>query len=302
MKASPRKRSKTGVSKKRNCEEIGDVGQSSSPPSSPHSNPAKEWKNAKLKTENLLALVNSVFLHEKEMDLWRTTTSDPYRMEKNPDEIPMFTWFMERGLALPASDFFKGMLRYYDIEYLNLNHNGIFHTSIFMQFCEAFVGIKPHCYVHMPSHTYIIESRTTPFQEKEDDVDIPRVTQVDEGNTPININHGPITRSRAKKLQQEVNSLLAEINFNISENVILPKYSTLVVLRYICERGGAAIHREEAKKKNQVDQFGPRMNQQVQFGQVRTDQFGQSVQTSSDRSVRTCSDLHNDLIITLKFC
>jgi hypothetical protein len=46
------------------------------------------------------------------------------------------------------------------------------------------------------------ESRTTPFQEGEDDVDIPRVTQVDEDNTPINTNQGPITRSRAKKLQQ----------------------------------------------------------------------------------------------------
>jgi hypothetical protein len=64
------------------------------------------------------------------------------------------------------------------------------------------------------------------FQEREDDVDIPTdqvVTQVDERNTPININQGPITRSRAKKLHQEVNSLLTEINFNISENVILPK-------------------------------------------------------------------------------
>jgi hypothetical protein len=84
-------------------------------------------------------------------------------------------------------------------------------------------------------------------------VDIPRVTQVDEDNTPININQGPITRSCAKKLQQEVNSLLAETNFNISENVILPKCSTLVVLRYICESSGAAIHGEEAKKKNQMD-------------------------------------------------
>jgi hypothetical protein len=90
------------------------------------------------------------------------------------------------------------------------------------------------------------------------DADIPSnrvVTQVDEHNTPININKGPITRSRAKKLQQEVNSLLAEINFNISENFILPKCFTLVVLRYICERGGAAIHGEEAKNKKQVDQF-----------------------------------------------
>jgi hypothetical protein len=132
--------------------------------------------------------------------------------------------------------------------------------------------------VHMSSHTYITELRTTPFQEGEDDMDIPRVTQVDENNTPININQGQITRSRAKKLQQEVNSLLAEINLNISENFILPKCSGLVVLRYICERGGAAIHGNEAKNKNQVDQFGPRMNQQVQFGQI-----------SSDTSIRTVS-------------
>jgi hypothetical protein len=65
-------------------------------------------------------------------------------MEKNPDEIPMFTRFAERGLALPASDFFKGLLEYYVIEYLNLNPNGIFHTSVFIHFCEAFLGIKPH--------------------------------------------------------------------------------------------------------------------------------------------------------------
>jgi hypothetical protein len=63
-------------------------------------------------------------------------------MEKNPDEIPMFTRFAERGLSLPASDFFKGLLGYYGIEYLN--PNGIFHTSVFIHFSEAFLGIKPH--------------------------------------------------------------------------------------------------------------------------------------------------------------
>jgi hypothetical protein len=82
----------------------------------------------------------------------------------------------------------------------------------------------------------------------------------------------------AKKLH-EVNSLLVEINLNISENVILPKCSTLVVIRYICERGGAAIHGKEAKKKNQVDQFGARMIQQVQFGQISSDNQFRHVRT-----------------------
>jgi hypothetical protein len=75
-----------------------------------HSSPnlTKEWKKAKLKTEDLLTLVNNGFLREKEMDMWRAATGDPYQMEKNPDEIPMFARFVERGLALPASDVFQG--------------------------------------------------------------------------------------------------------------------------------------------------------------------------------------------------
>jgi hypothetical protein len=144
MKTSPTKSSKVGSLKKRSRSEAEDVGQASSPPSTPHPNPAKEWKKAKLKTEDLLALINRGFLREKEMDLWRAATGDPYPMEKKTDIIPMFARFVERGLTLPANEFFKGMLRYYDIEYLNLNPNDIFHVSVFVHFYEEFMGIKPH--------------------------------------------------------------------------------------------------------------------------------------------------------------
>jgi hypothetical protein len=48
-----------------------------------------------------------------------------------------------RAVSL-CRDFFKGLLGYYGIEYLNLNPNSIFHTSVFVHFCEAFLGIKPH--------------------------------------------------------------------------------------------------------------------------------------------------------------
>jgi hypothetical protein len=108
---------KTGAGKKRSCSEAEGFAQDSSPPTSPlRPNPAKEWKKFKAKTEDLLALVNSGFLREKEMDMWRVASGDPYPMEKNPDDIPMFARFVERGLALPASDFFKGLLKYYGIE------------------------------------------------------------------------------------------------------------------------------------------------------------------------------------------
>jgi hypothetical protein len=145
MKPSPSKSMKTTAGKKKSREEAAGSGGGSTPPvSPPRPNPNKEWKKSKANTEDLLALLNSRFLWEKEVDMWRVAVGDPYPMEKNPDEIPMFARFMERGLALPASEFFKGLLDYCGIEYLNLNPNRIFHVSVFVHLCEAFLGIKPH--------------------------------------------------------------------------------------------------------------------------------------------------------------
>jgi hypothetical protein len=68
------------------------------------------------------------------------------------------------------------------------------------------------------------------------DVDIPSKHMIQPMNqkqdTSSNMNHGPLTRSYAKKLQQQVTSLLAEFDNNIIENVILPKSSILVIIRF----------------------------------------------------------------------
>jgi hypothetical protein len=50
-----------------------------------------------------------------------------------------------------------------------------------------------------------LESRTTPFQGREDDMTMPAPTA---SPTTFLISIGPITRSRAKKIQQEVHALL----------------------------------------------------------------------------------------------
>jgi hypothetical protein len=144
MKPSPSKALKTAGRKKRACEEAARSAAGTPPVSPPRPDPNREWKKSKVKTEDLLALLNSGLLREKEVDMWRAAAGDPYPMEKNPDEIPMFTRFAERGLSLPTSDFFKGLLGYYGIEYLNFNPNGIFHTLFLVHFCKAFLGIKPH--------------------------------------------------------------------------------------------------------------------------------------------------------------
>ena len=59
------------------------------------------------------------------------------------------------------------------------------------------------------------------------------VEDINQAREQVNI--GPITHSRAKKLQQEVNALLSEIHFNTNENYILPKSCTLLLLRFTKE-------------------------------------------------------------------
>jgi hypothetical protein len=60
------------------------------------------------------------------------------------EEIVLFQHFVERGLALPTSDFFYGLLFYFGIELHYLNPNLILHIAIFVNFCEAFLGIESH--------------------------------------------------------------------------------------------------------------------------------------------------------------
>jgi hypothetical protein len=66
-------------------------------------------------------------------------------------------------------------------------------------------------------------------------------------STPVQVFDGPITRSRAKKLQQEVHALLSENHFNVNENYILPKLCTLLLLRCTTE---------DDKKTPRVNQRG----------------------------------------------
>jgi hypothetical protein len=72
MKPSPSKTAKATDGKKRSREEATGSAAGTSPPvSPPQPDPNREWKKSKAKTEDLLALLNSGFLREKEVDMWR---------------------------------------------------------------------------------------------------------------------------------------------------------------------------------------------------------------------------------------
>jgi hypothetical protein len=47
------------------------------------------------------------------------------------------------GFGPPSCSFFRDLLYYYGLELHHLNPNSICHISIFIYFCEAFLGIEP---------------------------------------------------------------------------------------------------------------------------------------------------------------
>jgi hypothetical protein len=87
-----------------------------------------------------------------------------------------------------------------------------------------------------------LASRTTPFKGREDDMTTPAsTTSTSSATTPVTsptlslAPNGPITRSRAKKIQQEVYVLLYEFHLNSNDNFMLPKSCMLILLWYVEE-------------------------------------------------------------------
>jgi hypothetical protein len=58
--------------------------------------------------------------------------------------LSFYVPFLIRGLALPVSPFFHGLLDFYELNLTHLNPNSILQVSIFVHLCEAFLGILPH--------------------------------------------------------------------------------------------------------------------------------------------------------------
>ena len=71
-----------------------------------------------------------------------------------------------------------------------------------------------------------LPSRTTSFQEGEDDEDINTIVTP---TSPTTTYTGPITRARARQLNYQVLSFLGN-DSNVHENMMLPKLDTFVLL------------------------------------------------------------------------
>ena len=74
---------------------------------------------------------------------WHPAIGEPFPMP-NTDEVIVFEDYFWRGLGFPVHSFLRDLLVFWSISLCNLHPNTILHISIFIHFCEAFLGILPH--------------------------------------------------------------------------------------------------------------------------------------------------------------
>ena len=101
------------------------------------------WESSKCSKSDLEFLVKQGFLPSISVIQWHPALGDA-RLYENMGEIIGFVPYFERGLGLPSSNFFYGLLYYYRIQLHHLTPNSFVHVTIFVHLCEAFLGIEPH--------------------------------------------------------------------------------------------------------------------------------------------------------------
>jgi hypothetical protein len=92
---------------------------------------------------NLLHLVEIGVLMPKELCSWWIYRGVTIPIEDTHESV-VYVSFLIRGLALPISPFFRGLLDFYELNLTHLNPNSILQVAIFVHLCEAFLGILPH--------------------------------------------------------------------------------------------------------------------------------------------------------------
>lgn len=103
----------------------------------------KEWTGSTSEREDLEEMVMDGVLPDEATASWR-----PAAGEQFPDpldgEVVVFEDCYHRGFGLPVHLFVHKLLRYYGIVHIHLHPNSYLNLSVFINLCEANLGIEFH--------------------------------------------------------------------------------------------------------------------------------------------------------------
>ena len=74
---------------------------------------------------------------------WRPTVGENFPTP-HFDELVVFEDYFICGFGVPIHPFLRGLIDHYGISLCNLSPNSILHVAIFINLCEAYLGILPH--------------------------------------------------------------------------------------------------------------------------------------------------------------
>jgi hypothetical protein len=74
---------------------------------------------------------------------WRAAAGERFPTP-DTDELVVFESFSIRSSGIPAHPFLRKLLHYYEIALCHLNPNSILHLAIFINLCEAYLGIDAY--------------------------------------------------------------------------------------------------------------------------------------------------------------
>jgi len=60
------------------------------------------------------------------------------------NELVTFGDYFIRGFGIPIHPFLRGLIDHYGISLYDLSLNSILHVAVFINLCEAYLGILPH--------------------------------------------------------------------------------------------------------------------------------------------------------------
>ncbi|CAN6209683.1 unnamed protein product [Urochloa humidicola] len=103
-----------------------------------------EWRTSETTQESLEKLVFDGVLPDAATAMWWAAAGEQSPTPTPLTELVVFDAMFLRGLGVPLHPFLRGLLFYYGLELCHLNPNSILHISIFINLCEAFLGIDPH--------------------------------------------------------------------------------------------------------------------------------------------------------------
>jgi hypothetical protein len=105
---------------------------------------AKGWTKSKVTKEALIPYISAGIIPEMAREKWRVPAANETEPLPRTGEFVIFMSFLDRGFAVPTSDFLRQLLAFYNNKISDLGPHNIQQILLFMALCECYLGYPPY--------------------------------------------------------------------------------------------------------------------------------------------------------------